>query len=142
MPGMQKQRSACRSTKPIGTMPSVWRKSCAPAGTGRSGSNHKVRAVLGARAQLVGTRTDIRNQIRGLLKVFGVVLEQGGDKSFEARVSQVARGNGDVLELSLQTLMATLKVVREQVEKLDRMAEVDPGFGTGGSIGVVAVPSC
>ena len=88
----------------------------------KSVENHKVRAVLGARAQLVGTRTDIRNQIRGLLKVFGVVLEQGGDKSFEARVSEVARGNGDVLELSLQTLMATLKVVREQVEKLDRMA--------------------
>jgi hypothetical protein len=35
----------------------------------KSLENHRVRAVLGARAQLVGMRTDIRNQIRGLLKV-------------------------------------------------------------------------
>lgn len=84
--------------------------------------NHKVRAVLGARAQLVGMRTDIRNQIRGLLKVFGVVLERNNGVSFEARVSEVARDNSGVLELSLRTLLATLKTVREQVEKLDRMA--------------------
>src|SRR5271170_7937722 len=55
-------------------------------------------------------------------KYLALSLKRAADKSFEARVSEVARGNGDVLELSLQTLMATLKVVREQVEKLDRMA--------------------
>src|SRR5277367_2340383 len=88
----------------------------------KSIENHKVRAVLGARAQLVGMRTDIRNQIRGLLKVFGVVLERNSGMSFEERVSEVARDIGGVLELSLRTLLATLKTVREQVEKLDRMA--------------------
>jgi transposase len=88
----------------------------------KSLENHRVRAALGARAQLVGMRTDIRNQLRGLLKVFGVVLERISGKSFEDQVSEAARSNGGVLELSLRTLLATLKTVSEQVEKLDRLA--------------------
>jgi hypothetical protein len=43
--------------------------------------------------KLVGMRTDIRNQIRGLLKIFGVVLERHSDKSFEERVKEAARRN-------------------------------------------------
>lgn len=87
----------------------------------KSLENHKVRAVLGARAQLVGMRTDIRNQIRGLLKVFGIVLERNRGKSFEEQVREVARSGNDVLQLSLRSLLATLKTVCEQAEKLDRM---------------------
>jgi transposase len=34
----------------------------------KSVESHQIRAVLGARAQLVGMRTDLRNQIRGLLR--------------------------------------------------------------------------
>lgn len=51
----------------------------------KSLDNHKIRAVLGARAQLVGMRTDIGNQIRGLLKVFGVVLQRENGTSFEQK---------------------------------------------------------
>jgi transposase len=87
----------------------------------KSLENHKVRAVLGARAQLVGMRTDIRNQIRGLLKVFGVVLERNSGKSFEEQVREVARNSNDVLQLTLRSLLATLKTVSEQAEKLDNM---------------------
>lgn len=43
--------------------------------------------------KLVGMGTDIRNQIRGLLKIFGVVLERHSDKSFEERVKEAARRN-------------------------------------------------
>jgi transposase len=88
----------------------------------KSIENHKVRAVLGARAQLVGMRTDIRNQIRGLLKVFGVVLERNSGKSLEEQVREAARNGDDVLQLSLRSLLATLKTVCEQAEKLGRMA--------------------
>jgi transposase len=77
----------------------------------KSLENHQVRAVLGARAQLVGMRTDIRNQIRCLLKVFGVVLERHGDKSFEERVKEVARGTGGILETSLRSLLVVLRNV-------------------------------
>lgn len=88
----------------------------------KSIENHKVRAVLGARAQLVNMRTDIRNQIRGLLKVFGIILERNNGKSFEEQVREIARSGNDVLRLSLRSLLATLKTVCEQSEKLDRMA--------------------
>lgn len=86
----------------------------------KSLDSHKVRAVLGARAQLVTMRTDIRNQIRGLLKVFGVVLERNSGKSFEAQAAEFAHSDG-VLERSLQALLASLKTIREQVDKLDSM---------------------
>ena len=44
----------------------------------------RVRAVLSARNQLVAMRTSLYNQIRGLLKTFGVVLAPGKGATFEA----------------------------------------------------------
>jgi transposase len=87
----------------------------------KSLDGHKVRAVLGARAQLVGMRTDIRNQIRGLLKIFGIVLERHGGKTFAARVMEVAQDDG-VPGQSLQSLLAILATIEAQLEKLDRIA--------------------
>lgn len=87
----------------------------------KSLENHQIRAVLGARAQLVGMRTDLRNQIRGLLKVFGVVLERHSDRSFEERVKEVARAAPDVLATSLRSLIAILKPVCAQIALLDRL---------------------
>jgi transposase len=86
----------------------------------KSLDSHKVRAVLGARAQLVAMRSNIRNQIRGLLKVFGVVLERDSGKSVEVRVAELVAGDG-VLDRSLQALLISLKTLREQIEKLDIM---------------------
>src|ERR1017187_7329580 len=39
----------------------------------KSLDSHTVRAMLGARAQLVGMRTNVMNQMRGILKTFGIV---------------------------------------------------------------------
>jgi transposase len=86
----------------------------------KSLDNHKIRALLGARAQLVGIRTDLRNQIRGLLKVFGIVLERNTGKSLEDQVAELARG-GDVFEESIRTLLACLNTIRKEIEKLDRI---------------------
>ena len=36
--------------------------------------SHTIRSMLGARAQLVGMRVEVTNQIRGILKTFGIVL--------------------------------------------------------------------
>jgi len=83
--------------------------------------NHKIRAVLGARAQLIGMRTDIRNQVRGLLKVFGFVIQRDTGKSLEDQIRDVAHTSDYVLRLSLQTLLATLATVCEQVKHLDRL---------------------
>ena len=83
----------------------------------KSLDNHQIRAVLGARAQLVGMQTDLKNQIRGLLKVFGTILPRGHGQSFEQQVLAAAPGN-DLLEASVRGLLAALKTVSEQVAQL------------------------
>jgi transposase len=42
----------------------------------KSLDSHAVRSMLGARAQLVGMRVEVTNQIRGTLKTFGIVLSR------------------------------------------------------------------
>lgn len=87
----------------------------------KSLDGHKVRAILGARAQLVGMRTDLRNQIRGLLKIFGIILERHGGKSFQARVMQVAQDDG-IPGQSLHALLAILTSIERQLDRLSRIA--------------------
>ena len=43
----------------------------------KSIESHLVRATLGVRKQLVGMRTEMINQIRGLMKIFGLILPKG-----------------------------------------------------------------
>jgi transposase len=87
----------------------------------KSLEGHKVRAILGARTRLVGMRTGIRNQIRGLLKIFGIVLERHGGKRFETRVMEAAQGDS-VPGQSLRSLLAVLSAIEIQLAKLDRIA--------------------
>jgi len=87
----------------------------------KSLEGHKVRAILGARTRLVGMRTDIRNQVRGLLKIFGIVLERHSGKRFEARVMEAAQGDSVPVQ-SLRSLLAVLSAIDIQLDKLDRMA--------------------
>jgi transposase len=105
----------------------------------KSIESHQIRAVLGARAQLVGMRTDLRNQIRGLLKVFGVVLERHSDKSFENRVKEVARAAPDILATSLRSLLAILQPVCTQIALLDRLV-MTQAKGTAMARHLMSVP--
>ncbi|WP_155740999.1 IS110 family transposase, partial [Burkholderia diffusa] len=54
----------------------------------KSVASHEVRLLLGARSQLVSMRTGLYNQIRGVLKIFGVVLPPGTRSAFEKLVEQ------------------------------------------------------
>src|ERR671911_2731215 len=47
------------------------------------------RSLLGARTQLLGIVTDLSNQIRGLMKTFGLVVPKGAGKVFEANVRRL-----------------------------------------------------
>lgn len=87
----------------------------------KSLDSHVVRAMLGARDQLVGMRTAIRNQIRGVLKTFGVVLGKNRGQQFDECVAEIAVGR-TVFNQTLRGLLAVLKSIRVQLEKLDRMA--------------------
>jgi transposase len=52
----------------------------------KSLESHRLRAMLTARAKLVGVRTGLTNTIRGLCKTFGVVLGPGRNSSFTNQV--------------------------------------------------------
>ena len=54
--------------------------------TVKSLDSHRIRTLLGARAQLVGIRTDLKNQVRSVLKTFGFMVSQSIEKGFEAKV--------------------------------------------------------
>jgi transposase len=90
----------------------------------KSLDSHTVRSKLGARAQLVGMRTSIMNQIRGTLKTFGIVLgkRRGIGKTFDKQVEELTEGGG-MLRETLRVLLTVLRNLGEQVLKLDRQAQ-------------------
>src|SRR3954469_5967475 len=52
-----------------------------------------VRTLLTARRQLVRTGLALANQLRGLLKIFGLLLPRGGGRAFEAAVRERLAGH-------------------------------------------------
>jgi transposase len=60
--------------------------------TVKSLDSHRIRTLLGARAQLVGMRTDLKNQVRSVLKTFGFMVSQSVEKGFEAKVRGTLSG--------------------------------------------------
>ena len=74
--------------------------------------DHRVRALLSSRAQLVDMRRDLGTKIRGLLKTFGRVVGKVGDKEYPARVRELAAG-----EAGLEEAVSALLAVRERLEQ-------------------------
>lgn len=85
----------------------------------KSLDSHELRALLQARQRLVGMRTTLYNQVRGLLKTFGVVLPSGRGSKFlelvEARISQLP-----ALHLALDALLSAWREVHKQITSMDR----------------------
>jgi transposase len=80
-----------------------------------------VRTLLSARRQLVRTGLDLANQIRGLLKIFGLLLPRGGGRLFETAVRGRLAGHQQLAAV-IMPLLHTWRAVREQVLALDRIA--------------------
>src|SRR5437868_1941073 len=80
-----------------------------------------VRTLLSARRQLVRTGLDLANQIRGLLKIFGLLLPRGGGRAFEAAVRERLAGHPQ-LAAAIMPLLQAWRAIREQVLALDRQA--------------------
>ena len=53
----------------------------------KSFDSQLIRSLLTTRAQLVRMRVDLANQIRGVLKPFGLMAGKGGGQAFAAKVS-------------------------------------------------------
>jgi transposase len=76
--------------------------------------------MLGARAQLVGMRVEVSNQIRGILKTFGVVLRRRDGLPFETLVAEACSDDGGLVNHTLHSLLAVYGGLKEQILCLDR----------------------
>jgi transposase len=78
-----------------------------------------LRSLAGARGQLLATATKLSNQIRGILKTFGLVVPKGTGGIFEQNVRALLAGQDDVAGIVLP-LLQVWRTVRLQTAALDR----------------------
>lgn len=77
-----------------------------------------IRSMITARAQLVRMRVDLANQIRGVLKPFGLVAGKGSGQPFIQRVRALVAG-GPLQEVA-EALLAAWQAVGNQIAILSR----------------------
>jgi transposase len=80
---------------------------------------HRARALLGARAQLVGMTTRLSNHIRGVLKTFGMLPGAMRGLPFDRRVETLIADRSD-LALIIQPMLAAWRQLREQIATFDK----------------------
>jgi transposase len=83
---------------------------------------YRLRAIMGMRAQLVGIRTDLKNQIRGVLKTYGLVVSHSEEKGFDAKLRATTKGFPDLRKV-IEPLLQVLESVQKQTLSLDKMVE-------------------
>ncbi len=79
---------------------------------------HEVRAVLLARSRLVASRRDLENQMRGLLKPFGLLVGKVRGKGFEGRVRELIADAPAMAEV-IDALLLARRALCAQVARLD-----------------------
>jgi transposase len=89
----------------------------------KSMDSQAVRVLLMARAQLISQRQATANQIRGLLKTFGLRVGQAGGSRFAVRVRELVADH-PVLVAIIEPLLTVWQTVREQVVELDRQVRM------------------
>lgn len=80
-----------------------------------------VRAMLGVRFQLVGMRTNIINQMRGILKTYGIVLEPDFGKRHENSIQNICDEHHGVLFDTLAVLLSVYQGLKKQIAILDQL---------------------
>lgn len=81
-----------------------------------------LRNLINARRQLVRTEVDLANQLRGILRTFGLALPPGGGgRQFEATVRERASMRAG-LKLIVLPLLEAWRAVRDRVLVLDKAA--------------------
>jgi transposase len=86
----------------------------------KSMTSHQVRTLLGERAQLVGMRTNLKNQIRGALKTHGFVVSHSAEKGFKAKVAGIIK-DSQMLRKMTAPLLRVLESVEREVRELDKL---------------------
>jgi len=86
----------------------------------KSMRSHQVRTLLGERAQLVGMRTALKNQIRGALKTHGFVVSHSVEKGFKAKVGGIIKDRS-MLQKMVAPILRVLETVEREVQELDKL---------------------
>ena len=79
--------------------------------------SHHDRSLLAARGQLVKTRRDLENQMRGLMKTFGLLLGKVGAAGFEGRVGELLAEVPALCDV-IEPLLAVRAAVCRQLDAL------------------------
>jgi transposase len=91
--------------------------------------SHAVRALLSSRALLVQIKRDLENQIRGLLKNFGLVIGRAKMNTFTARTAELINGQ-PLLAAAIEPMLKTREAIARQITGLDgkllRLARSEP----------------
>ena len=81
--------------------------------------SHAVKALLASRALLVKIKRDLENQIRGLLKNFGLVIGRGKFKVFAVRAAELIENRPELIA-AVRPLLEARKAIEQQVDDFDR----------------------
>jgi len=85
----------------------------------KSVDTHRLKALLGARDQLVKVKRSLGNQVRGLLRPFGIRLpSRVGAKTFAEAAYQVTRDDR-VMGAGIEALLEILASIEAQLGRLD-----------------------
>jgi transposase len=85
----------------------------------KSFDSHRARALLGARAQLVGIPTRSSNHIRGVLKTFGMLPGAGCGLPFDRRVESLLADRAEVAPI-VRPMLAAWRHLRQQTATFDK----------------------
>jgi len=77
------------------------------------------RTLVAARTKLVRICTELSNQIRGLMKTFGLIVPPGRGRTFEQNVRELLDGN-KALSPIIVTILEAWRGVRKKAAKLGR----------------------
>ncbi len=81
--------------------------------------SHAIKGLLASRALLVKVKRDIENQIRGLLKNFGLVIGRAKMNTFTRRAEELIEGQ-PMLAASVDPLLKARETIGQQIADLDR----------------------
>jgi transposase len=80
---------------------------------------HRLRALLGARRQLVGMTTQLSNHIRGILKVFGLVVGPAHGRSFAERAETLVSDQPEVAVV-VRPMLQAWRELKNQITRFDK----------------------
>ena len=86
----------------------------------KSQATHRLRALLRSRAIMVGSRVDLDNHLRGILKAFGLKVGKARADQFEARVQELVE-NDEVLQHVVGAILGVRAELMRRLDTLDRM---------------------